>query len=160
MMETVRRKSCRAILLTAAKEVFLIKIANPAGGWSGWITPGGGLDEGESEVAGLKRELKEELGFEFGNEPQKVWTRFHRFSWNEKTVEQQETFFLIHVKKFKVSSEISLTESEMLDFKEMRWWSWQELQSENEEFAPREFPKLLKRLIERGVPPEPIEVGI
>jgi len=103
-MKIIKRKSCRAVLLTPANEVLLIKISNPEGKWSGWITPGGGVDAGETEAESLRRELYEELGFKNVQDELKIWTRFHKFPWNEKMVEQEEVFFLIRTEKFAPSA--------------------------------------------------------
>ena len=61
-MSIIKRKSCRAIILTPQNEILLIKIENPEGCWAGWIAPGGGMENGEDEKAALTRELQEELG--------------------------------------------------------------------------------------------------
>jgi len=159
-MEVIKRKSCRAILLTPENEVLLIKISNPTGKWSGWITPGGGLDEGESEIGGLTRELKEELGFTLNAPATQVWHRFHSFLWNDKMIEQHEIFYFVRANKFNPRGDTALTESEMMEFKEMRWWALQDLEKTNEEIAPRAFAKLLGDLLSHGLPKFPIEVGI
>ncbi len=159
-METIRRKSCRAILLSPDNEVLLIKIANPSSSWQGWITPGGGLEEGESEIAGLRRELKEELGFRLEIEVPRVWIRSHGFSWSGKWIEQDEVFYLVRTSKFSPAGESALTESEILDFKEIRWWTLSELMKSRELFAPSRFPGLLGQLLEEGIPANPRDVGI
>jgi 8-oxo-dGTP pyrophosphatase MutT (NUDIX family) len=158
-METIKRKSCRAILLTPGNEVLLIKVHNPSAQWSGWVTPGGGLDEGESEDQGLRRELNEELGLEKIDGGLKVWTRFHKFLWNDKSIEQQESFYLIRTAKFEPST-ARLTETEMLDFKEIRWWSLDQIKTTSESVSPSQFYFYLEQLIFKGVPPSPIDVGI
>ena len=60
------RKSSRAIVLNKQNQIFLFRYTFDffAEQESVWITPGGGLDEGESFEEALKRELFEELGIE------------------------------------------------------------------------------------------------
>ena len=60
----IERDAIRAIVLTPEREVLLMRIRAPEGGDWFWITPGGGLEPGESVEAGLRREMKEELGLE------------------------------------------------------------------------------------------------
>ncbi len=51
----VERDAARAIVLTPQHEVLLLRIRAPQGGDWLWITPGGGLEAGESIEAGLAR---------------------------------------------------------------------------------------------------------
>jgi 8-oxo-dGTP pyrophosphatase MutT (NUDIX family) len=158
-METVKRTAARAILLTPANEVLLIKITNRDHQWTGWITPGGGIEPGESELTALTRELNEELGFTTTANAKKIWKRFHAFPWNGKWIEQHEVFYLIETAKFNPSQQLNLTETEMLEFKGMQWWKLDEIANSKEFFAPRELATLVEALLKDGAPPEPIEVG-
>jgi len=68
-MVIIERNAVRAIVLTPELKVLLMRVRAPEGGDWFWITPGGGLEPGETEEVGLRRELKEELGlqrFEIG----------------------------------------------------------------------------------------------
>jgi ADP-ribose pyrophosphatase YjhB (NUDIX family) len=60
----IERHAIRAILLTQELEILLLRIKPPEGGDWFWITPGGGLEAGETVEVGLRRELREELGLE------------------------------------------------------------------------------------------------
>lgn len=157
----IRRKACRALLLTPDSEILLIKVSNPSSEWAGWVTPGGGVESGESEAEGLRRELAEELGFSNVTEESKVWTRFHEFQWNGNRYEQDEVYFLIRTEKFQPSPDAPLTETEILDFKEMRWWPLDEIRRSNENFVPRQLADHLSQLISmKTLPTKPIAVGI
>ena len=68
-MET--RKSARAILFNSRKEILLFRfrfedLKDPVDSdrKAYWITPGGGLEKGESFEAALLRELREETGIQ------------------------------------------------------------------------------------------------
>ena len=106
--------------MTEKSEILLMKIGNKSSKWEGWITPGGGIEEGESEVEALKREIKEELGVKLVGTHKKVWKRVHCFAWDDKLIEQEEVFFLIRIEKFKPFSTMNLEESELLGFQSQR----------------------------------------
>ena len=80
-MVIIERNAVRAIVLTPEPKVLLMRIRAPEGGDWFWITPGGGLEAGETEEAGLRRELKEELGLERFEVGPLVWRRQHTFNW-------------------------------------------------------------------------------
>lgn len=58
--DSLFRVSLKCIIKNNADEVLVVKEA----GRSTWDLPGGGMDHGESIVAAVARELKEEVGFE------------------------------------------------------------------------------------------------
>jgi 8-oxo-dGTP pyrophosphatase MutT (NUDIX family) len=158
-MERVRRKSSRALLLTPENEILLMKITNPSGGWEGWIMPGGGMEEGESELEALRRELFEELSYRSEGGERKVWVRAHEFPWGGKIIHQEEAIFLVRCSKFHPRPLDERLEAEMMDLLEMRWWPVAEIEKSLDQFAPRRLGALLRQLGE-GPPTEPIDVGI
>jgi 8-oxo-dGTP pyrophosphatase MutT (NUDIX family) len=57
----------RAVVVDPDDRVLLLRYGSDHDAW--WITPGGGIDAGESDEEALRRELREELGldaFEIG----------------------------------------------------------------------------------------------
>ena len=58
----IRRKAVRAVILTPDHRILLMKVREPVTGIQVWITPGGGLETGESDEEGLRREVAEETG--------------------------------------------------------------------------------------------------
>src|ERR1700736_3782307 len=68
-----QRNAAHAILLTPDVEVLLIRLRSPATGEFFWVTPGGGLEAGETPEQGLRRELREELGLELKDLGAVVW---------------------------------------------------------------------------------------
>ena len=69
------RHSARALIIDDTDAVLLCRFdfRSSRGGPVVWGSPGGGMDPGESELACLRRELVEEVGFELDREPAKVW---------------------------------------------------------------------------------------
>jgi 8-oxo-dGTP pyrophosphatase MutT (NUDIX family) len=122
-----------------------------------WLTPGGGLDEGEDPDEGLRRELREELRLDSFETGPVVWTRRHAFPWYGRTVEQRETFVVVRVPPFEAQSTPELAVEGGAD---IRWWTVDEIEASNETFAPRRLAELLRDLLESGPPPEPIDTGV
>jgi 8-oxo-dGTP pyrophosphatase MutT (NUDIX family) len=60
----VERETVRAILLTNANEVLLFRTHVPDKSEYFWVTPGGGLEPGETPEQGLRRQLREELSLD------------------------------------------------------------------------------------------------
>lgn len=156
----VKRKACRAVILTPENEILLIRIENPSGNWRGWITPGGGMEPGESEEVSLARELDEEIGFENAQIGSKIWTRFLTFPWHDEIYEQSEVYFLVRTEKFEVNCKLDAASREASDLIEFRWWHVDEVvDKQGMSFAPRKLPELLRQLVREGPPPKPIDVG-
>ena len=109
----IERNAVRAIVLTPELKVLLMRIRPPQGGDWFWITPGGGLEAGESDEAGLRRELKEELGLERFDVGPLVWRRQHTFDWGGARICQREQYRIVHVAEF---------EPRMTDAVEARSW--------------------------------------
>src|SRR5438093_9149658 len=93
-LEPVKRSAVRAVVLDRDDRILLVQFRDGVGQvW--WATPGGGVQEGESDMDALRRELVEEAGlsdFELGPE---IWTREHVFAWMGRILHQRERFRLV-----------------------------------------------------------------
>lgn len=160
MPDVVRRVGSRALLVTPDRKLLLMQIENPEDGFRFWITPGGGIEPGESAAEGLLRELSEELGrcdFEVGAP---VWLRTSRFNWIGQDYEQRETYFWIDTERFDPGDGEGMEPREREVLQTFRWWTADEIAASDETFAPRDLAALLEDLFANGPPTEPIETGL
>jgi len=56
------RPTARLVVLDATGAVLLFKLDGPAPVGTRWVTPGGGVEEGETFEEAARRELREETG--------------------------------------------------------------------------------------------------
>lgn len=153
----IERESIRAILLTPDQEVLLLRIRPPEGGDGFWITPGGGLEPGETAEAGLRRELREELGLEHFAIGPVVWRRQHTFNWAEKRICQREQYHVVHVTRFEPCMSDAI-EARVLD--RFQWWPVPELARAMEPLTPLSLAQIVATYIAQGPPSEPLEVEV
>ena len=155
----IRRVGARAVMISPAGRILLMKLTEPGEGVTFWITPGGGLEPGESAPQGLLRELGEEVGrrdFDIGPV---IWTRSNQFTWDGQPYHQDETYHLIVSDEFETGEGGAMDPEERIAFQGFRWWSFQEIQESNETFAPGRLGELLESLHLDGPPAEPFDTA-
>lgn len=153
----VHRHAVRAILLTPEQDILLMRIRPPEGGQPFWITPGGGLLEGESIEDGLRRELMEELGIDGFTVGPLLWRRQHTFDWGERRICQREEYRAVHVARFEPQMSDAV-EAEVLE--EFRWWPVAALEDADEVFTPTTLAKIVNRYLAEGPPSEPLAMEV
>jgi 8-oxo-dGTP pyrophosphatase MutT (NUDIX family) len=152
------RQAARAVVLDPEDRILLVRWVNEDNGVDVWLTPGGGIDEGEDEAAALRRQLREETGLDAFEPGPTIWSRRHSFPWYERTVDQRETFVLVRVAAFEPRPDSAALDAEGV--RDVRWWALDELEVSNATFSPRRLAALLRELLENGAPPEPRDVGV
>jgi len=154
----IERESVRAILLTEQNEILLLRIRPPGGREPFWITPGGGLEPGETIEEGLKRELREELGLDEFQVGPLVWRRQHTFNWADKRICQRERYYVVRIAQSFEPHMSDAVEGKWLD--RLRWWSVSDLAEASEQLAPLSLAEIVRRYLEEGAPREPLEVEV
>ena len=153
------RSSARALLVTPEREILLLRWSARAIGRSFWITPGGGIEAGESEREAVAREVAEETGLAGAAIGPAVWTRGVPIPWAEPPFTQRETYFWVPTSRFEPSRAAIPTEAEQREIEDYRWWPLAALEASTERFAPRRLGPLLRARLERGIPGAPFDVG-
>jgi 8-oxo-dGTP pyrophosphatase MutT (NUDIX family) len=147
------------VLLDSHDRVLLVHFVDRQRGVEWWATPGGALERDETHEQAVEREVEEETGlgqFEVGPW---IWTRTHVFPSRGITYRQEERFFLVRVPPFEARA-AALDDGESDFFRSLRWWTVEELEATDADVAPAELPALLRMLLERGVPAQPLDVGV
>lgn len=154
------RKSSRAIVLNKQNQIFLFRYTFDffAEEEFIWITPGGGLDEGESFEEALKRELFEELGMKLTEPAPFVFYRTPLYELkNGEKVRSEERFYLVRLDET-VFSCTGWTESEKKRMTAEKWWSIEEIRQSEEKFFSNDVVEILERISRGDIPKEPEEI--
>lgn len=153
------RRATRAVVLDDADRVLLVRF--DFDDRVVWATPGGGIEEGESDEHAIRRELMEETGLEDFELGPLVWTRTHHVPlgggrWDGQT----ERYYLVRTPAFDPAPRLTWEELRSENMTDVRWWTRRELEATEALFAPRRLPLLVGELILHGPPAEPIDVGV
>lgn len=153
MLPGDNRRTARVILCKPNQHIFLLLTHfDPEVGLEPrWITPGGGIDPGESIQQAALRELFEETGLKLESEQlgELVWQSQGRWDWadgvNFHTYE--DFFYLVHLELLG-HAEFSLDDSgwtsdEHRDVIEHRWWNLSELKASGESVGPPDLVSFL-----------------
>lgn len=149
------RSAVRAVVLDPVDRILLVRFEDVMGAW--WATPGGGVDEGESDAVALARELEEELGlrsFELGP---LVWTRRHWHVDPTRWGGQDERHYLVRTGAFDIAPTFSEAALAAEGVHEARWFTLDEL--DTVVTGPRRLGELVRGLVRDGPAAEPLDGG-
>lgn len=138
------RTAVRVILVDPADRVLLFEDSDPGlPGLRWWVTPGGGIDPGETEIEAAVREIAEETGFALpaGDLQGPVARRVALHGYSDQVLEQAEAFFVARVEAFTVDI-AGHTAEEQVTLQQHRWWSEADLLSTDAWIWPAELVEL------------------
>jgi 8-oxo-dGTP pyrophosphatase MutT (NUDIX family) len=141
------RQAARVILVDDRDRVLLIRGRDPSRpdlpSW--WITPGGGIDEGESAEDAARREVFEETGIRLDQLGPVVMSRSLEFEFEGTWIAQDEVFFIARIGWADHTLDTSgWNELERRSLTELRWWTVRELASTDETVYPERLLELLR----------------
>ena len=141
------RRAVRVLVLDEDDRMLLFKDSDlgldPVAHW--WVTPGGGVDPGESDLEAAVRELWEETGLvvDAGDLVGPLLTRVVVHGYSDKVVDQHEVFYVVRVAGVEVDT-TSHTEEEQLTVADIRWWALPDLAATDDDVWPRDVLAVLE----------------
>lgn len=123
------RATVRVIMVNPQDETLLFEDSDPGlPEFRWWVTPGGGIDPGETETEAAVREVAEETGYLLPSADLRgpVARRHVVHGYSDQVIEQDEAFFFARVRTFDVDI-AGHTVDEQLTLQQCRWWSRTEL---------------------------------
>ncbi len=152
------RPAVRALVLDPADRVLLVRFDWPDK--TVWALPGGGVDRDEAPEQALVRELAEESGLRDVELGPRIWTRTHWFTDIADWAGQTEQIFLVRTEAFEPAPEWTAEQLAAEGIGDQRWFSLRELDEGARIFAPRRLPQLVRDVVERGAPANPLDVDV
>jgi len=135
---TRSRRTVRLLVVDDRDRLLLFRDTDPGlPGTRWWITPGGGVDPGESDLQAGVRELEEETGLRVTPDrllgPVLVRRVVHGYT--DVVIDQEDAFYATWVPGFDVS-DAGHTAEERITMTAHRWWARDELSRTDEEIWP------------------------
>ena len=142
------RHTSRILLIAdSGRALLLLTRAPDSSNWRRWVTPGGGVDPGESHREAALRELTEETGLIADDVGEMVYSETIPLPYDEAIYPAAyQEFFVLRVDSEFEPDTSGWTESERIDVTDWRWWSAEELEAATEPFEPAILPQLMRRL--------------
>jgi len=155
-----QRPTVRVVLISPAGRVLLIRYQDLRTDLAPiyWLTPGGGVDPGESLAETARRELLEETGIKDAELGPIVWYDEPLVTYLGERFQILQSYFVARCGAETLRSD-GWTEVERETIREMRWCSPEDLRGFEERVYPSRLADMLPDLIAGRYPDEPIRLG-
>lgn len=150
----------RAAIVSDDERLLLLCFPHPDDGEHLWVMPGGGVEPGESHLAALERELREEIMFDLPSSPRCIWHRTYTYGPPRRRIRQTDSIYWVRAASFDARLDGNPDPNERDAVITARWWSPRELETTDERIVPRRLGEFLRRAIVEGLPESPIDVGV
>jgi 8-oxo-dGTP pyrophosphatase MutT (NUDIX family) len=148
MTSPVARVGGRLLIVDPDERVLLVH-ERIDGGVTHWLTPGGGVEDGEDPRAAAVREAVEEVGLtiELAPDQPTVLSTRRLWSWAGVTYDQVDHFYLARVGPGLQVHPQGLTAMERQTVLGHDWWSIAELRATDEILLPADLGDVLDRVL-------------
>lgn len=133
-------------MVVSGCDVLLFHDSDPGvPGLTWWVTPGGGIDPGESAREAAVRELHEETGLVITHDELigPIAERVVVHGYSDRVLEQHETFFVLRTQRYEVDTSRH-TAGERITLQDNRWWNIDELAASGVQVWPSYFRELVE----------------
>ncbi|GAA1209628.1 NUDIX hydrolase [Rhodoglobus aureus] len=141
----VNRATSRVLLFDRDQRFLLFLTKAPdTSGVARWLTPGGGVDPGESHYEAAVRELQEETGLVLTELGEPVWTHDFAVEWDAADHDTGHAVFYSASTDAFEPSDAMWTDDERVDVLEHRWWTLDDLAATQDCFEPTELVSVIR----------------
>jgi 8-oxo-dGTP pyrophosphatase MutT (NUDIX family) len=154
-----RRDSARVVVLDGEGRVLLLETYDDVLDTSFWITPGGGLEPGETLLEAARRELREETGLDLAPQDLLGPVAVSRGQWQFRgtPLEGEDWFYAVVTDGFELDRS-GWTELELEVHQSVRWWHPDELEATTEVVVPGGISHLARALVAGWSGGPPVEL--